>query len=120
MKRFLLRALAAIALTCPALPMPAQTSAASTAYRFPPAVLMVDAAGRRQVHGTRQHACWSVEAYRARVAKIVHELGRRYGKDARVWGWQLDNELTHYGKEPCFCDACQHKFQGWLQKKYGE
>lgn len=85
-----------------------------------PDVLMVDASGRRQVHGTRQHACWSVETYRRYVAKIVGELGRRYGKDARVWGWQLDNELTHYGKEPCFCDACQRKFQAWLKNKYGE
>jgi beta-galactosidase len=84
-----------------------------------PDVLMVDAAGRRQVHGTRQQACWSVETYRAYVAKIVDQLGRRYGRDPRVWGWQLDNELSHYGKEPCFCDACQHKFQAWLQKKYG-
>jgi len=25
-----------------------------------PEVLMLDAAGRRQQHGTRQHACWSV------------------------------------------------------------
>jgi beta-galactosidase len=85
-----------------------------------PEVLMVDANGRRQQHGTRQHACWSVDTYRTYVAKIVHELGRRYGHDARVWGWQLDNELTHYGKEPCYCDACQHKFQAWLHKKYGD
>ena len=85
-----------------------------------PEVLMVDGAGRRQQHGTRQHACWSVAKYREYVGKIVHELGRRYGKDARIWGWQLDNELTHYGKEPCFCDACQGKFRTWLQKKYAE
>lgn len=84
-----------------------------------PEVLMVDAAGRRQRHGTRQHACWSVETYRAYVGKIVEELGRRYGRDARVWGWQLDNELSHYGKEPCHCDACQAKFRAWLEKKYG-
>ena len=51
--------------------------------------------------------CWSVAKYRDHVARIVHELGRRYGRDARVWGWQLDNELTHYGKEPCHCGACQ-------------
>lgn len=84
-----------------------------------PEVLMVDGAGRRQRHGTRQHACWSVPRYRDYVAKIVGELARRYGEDARVWGWQLDNELTHYGKEPCHCDACQAKFRVWLQNKYG-
>ena len=83
-----------------------------------PEVLMVDASGRRQQHGTRQQACWSVERYREYVGQIVHQLGRRYGKDARVWGWQLDNELSHYGKEPCFCDACQAKFRHWLERKY--
>jgi beta-galactosidase len=85
-----------------------------------PEVRMVDAAGRRQQHGTRQHACWSVPRYREKVATIVHELGRRYGHDPRVWGWQLDNELSHYGKEPCHCDACQTKFQAWLKDKYGD
>ncbi len=84
-----------------------------------PEVLMIDAAGRTQVHGTRQHATWSSEVYRACVAKIVNELGRRYGQDKRVWGWQLDNELTHYGKEPDFSEPSQKKFQAWLQKKYG-
>ena len=84
-----------------------------------PEILMVDVAGRRQAHGTRQHACWNAESYLVRVAKIVNELGRRYGADKRVWGWQIDNELTHYGKEPCFCDSCQSEFQAWLEKKYG-
>lgn len=83
-----------------------------------PEILMVDAAGRRQQHGTRQHACWSSGKYREHVARITHELGRRYGRDARIWGWQLDNELSHYGKEPCFCDACQAKFRRWLEQKY--
>ena len=84
-----------------------------------PEVLMVDAAGRRQRHGTRQHACWSVPSYREHAGRIAGELGRRYGHDVRVWGWQLDNELSHYGKEPCFCDVCQSKFRAWLETKYG-
>jgi beta-galactosidase len=84
-----------------------------------PEVLMIDAAGRTQVHGTRQHATWSSDVYRDYVAKIVNELGRRYGQDQRVWGWQLDNELTHYGKEPDFSEPSQKKFQAWLEKKYG-
>jgi beta-galactosidase len=84
-----------------------------------PEVLMIDADGRRMVHGTRQQACWNVDTYRRYVAKIVDELGRRYGRDPRVWGWQLDNELSHYGKEPCHCEACQTGFRNWLQKKYG-
>jgi beta-galactosidase len=85
-----------------------------------PEVLMIDAAGIRQQHGTRQHACWSVPLYREYVGKVVEALGRRYGADDRVWGWQLDNELSHYGKEPCFCGACQTKFRAWLKNKYGD
>ncbi len=84
-----------------------------------PEVLMIDGAGRRQQHGSRQHACWSVGTYRGYVGKIVAQLGRRYGQDARVWGWQIDNELCHYGKEPCYCESCQTKFQAWLELKYG-
>ena len=84
-----------------------------------PEVCMVNAAGRRLVHGARQQACWSTETYREYVGKIVDELGKHYGNDPRVWGWQLDNELSHYGKEPCYCDACQAKFRAWLKNKYG-
>lgn len=84
-----------------------------------PEVLMIDATGRRQVHGTRQHATWSSPIYRDYVAKITHALGRRYGADRRIWGWQLDNELTHYGKEPDFSEHSQKKFQAWLAEKYG-
>src|ERR1051325_3779971 len=84
-----------------------------------PEVCMVDADGRRMLHGTRQQGCWSVEKYREMVGKIDDELGKRFGNDPRVWGWQLDNELSHYGKEPCYCDACQTKFRAWLKNKYG-
>ncbi|HVU32269.1 MAG TPA: beta-galactosidase [Opitutaceae bacterium] len=84
-----------------------------------PEVLMIDADGRQMIHGTRQQATWSSDVYRAYVGKIVDQLGRRYGHDPRVWGWQLDNELSHYGKEPDYSEASQHKFQAWLQRKYG-
>jgi beta-galactosidase len=84
-----------------------------------PEVLMVDAQGRRMQHGSREHACWSVQSYRDEVEKITAELGRRFGNNPAVWGWQLDNELSHYGKDFCYCDSCQNKFRGWLKQKYG-
>lgn len=84
-----------------------------------PEVLMIDAAGRTMQHGTRQQASWSVPLYRDYVAKIVTALGQRYGHDPRVWGWQLDNELTHYGKEPDYGPASQASFRAWLKTKYG-
>lgn len=83
-----------------------------------PEVLMVDANGRRMGHGSRSHACWSVPRYREYVAKIITKLAERFGDDPRVWGWQLDNELSHYGKEYCYCDFCQAKFRTWLKVKY--
>lgn len=84
-----------------------------------PEVLMVDAAGRRQEHGSRQHACWTVPKYREHVARINDALAKKFGGDPRVWGWQIDNELSHYGKQYCYCDFCARKFRGWLQSKYG-
>lgn len=84
-----------------------------------PGVLMVDSKGRRMDHGSREHACWSTETYRKQVAKIVTELAKRFGDNPAVWGWQIDNELSHYGKDYCYCDECQRKFQAWLGAKYG-
>ena len=84
-----------------------------------PEILMVDADGRTMLHGTRQQGNWSSPVYRDYVGKIVNELGKRYGNDPRVWGWQLDNELSHYGKEPSYDDASQKKFRAWLKNKYG-
>ena len=84
-----------------------------------PDVLMVDDRGRRMQHGSREQACWSVAKYREYVEKINAALALRFGNDPRVWGWQIDNELSHYGKNYCYCDSCQTKFRGWLKKKYG-
>ncbi len=83
-----------------------------------PEVLVVDDYGRTMVHGTREHATWSSEVYRGYVAKIVTELGRRYGNNPSVWGWQLDNELSHYGKLYDYSKASQEKFRNWLKAKY--
>ncbi len=41
-----------------------------------PEVLMVDAAGRRQNHGARQHACWSAETYRKYVERVSTQLAK--------------------------------------------
>jgi beta-galactosidase len=84
-----------------------------------PEVLMIDAAGRRMEHGTRQQATWSSDVYRRYVGRIDAALARRYGHNPAVWGWQIDNELSHYGKEPDYSDASQAKFRTWLQSKYG-
>ena len=83
-----------------------------------PEVLMIDNFGRRMQHGSRTQACWTVPLYRQYVAKIIAELGKRFGTHPAVWGWQIDNEVSHYGKY-CYCDFCQNAFRAWLQRKYG-
>ena len=84
-----------------------------------PEVLMVDSGGRRMNHGSREQACCSVPLYRDYVAKITTELARRFGSHPAVWGWQIDNELSHYGKNYCYCPFCQRKFREWLKARYG-
>jgi beta-galactosidase len=84
-----------------------------------PEVLMIDSDGRTMQHGTRQQACWSVDLYRQYVGKIDEELSKRFGNNPTVWGWQIDNELSHYGKLMCYNPECQVKFRQWLETKYG-
>ena len=83
-----------------------------------PEVLVVDDYGRRMEHGTRQHATWSSELYLTYAEKIIDQLARRYGNNKHVWGWQLDNELSHYGKQYDYSEASQQRFRQWLQLKY--
>jgi beta-galactosidase len=84
-----------------------------------PEILMVDAEGRRMAHGTRTHANWSSPLYRQYVAKINTQLARRFGHNPAVVGWQIDNELSHYGRQFSYDDFSRTNFQSWLKRKYG-
>lgn len=83
-----------------------------------PDILIKNAEGISAQHGARQHVSWASEVYRGYVEKIVSELGRRYGKDEAVIGWQIDNEPSHYGCHD-YNQHSQKKFRTWLQQKYG-
>ncbi len=83
-----------------------------------PEVLMVNDEGRTIRHGARQHASWSSKKYREYVEKIVTVLARRYGNNKAVWGWQIDNEPSHYGSPYDYNVSAQANFRQWLQKKY--
>jgi beta-galactosidase len=84
-----------------------------------PEILMVDAAGRTMQHGSREQGDWSSQIYRDYVTKIDTELAKRFGNDRRVWGWQIDNELSHYGKHFSYSAAATGRFRDWLREKYG-
>lgn len=68
-------------------------------------------------HGTRQHYSWSSAKYKELTAKIVTQLAKHYGKDKRIWGWQIDNEPSHYGIVDYSTNA-KMQFIEWLRKKY--
>jgi len=83
-----------------------------------PEILMVDANGRRMQHGTREQGNWSSPLFRQYVEKINTQLAKCFGKNPAVIGWQIDNELSHYGKQFSYDDFSRAKFQAWLKKKY--
>ncbi len=85
-----------------------------------PEILMVDARGRRMNHGSREHATWSSPVYRQHVERINAELARRFGANPTVVGWQIDNELSHYGKTYSYAPADRDKFRLWLRSRYGD
>jgi beta-galactosidase len=83
-----------------------------------PEVLVVKENGQRAMHGTRAFYSWSSKKYRELTEKIVTEMAKRYGNDKRIWGWQIDNEPSHYGTVDYGPDVLLN-FREWLQKKYG-
>ena len=87
--------------------------------RAHPEILMVRADGTRMNHGAREQADWSSPVYRSYVEKIVDKMAGRYGKNPVVVGWQIDNELSHYGQGMSYGPAAQLKFREWLREKYG-
>ena len=48
-----------------------------------------------------------------------NEIGGHYGSNPTVWGWQLDNEMSHYGQGMSYSPAAEEKFRAWLREKYG-
>jgi beta-galactosidase len=80
-----------------------------------PEILPVRADGRRVGFGHRRHYCPNQPAFLEASERIVTALAERYGRDARVVAWQIDNEFG--GR--CFCERCRESFQEWLRERYG-
>ena len=80
-----------------------------------PEILPVRADGRVHRFGHRRHYCPNQPAMHEATIRIVAALADRYGHDARVEAWQIDNELM--GR--CVCDACRSGFHEWLRAHYG-
>lgn len=81
-----------------------------------PEVYRVDERGQRHEHGIRAEVSLSNARYQQFVDRIVTRMAMHYGNDARVWGWQVDNEP---GTFPDFSPSARANFQRWLRAKYG-
>ncbi|MEI6754034.1 MAG: beta-galactosidase [Paludibacter sp.] len=82
-----------------------------------PEVLVEIYIGKTGQHGTRQHCSWSNAKFCELTTKMVAAMAKHYANDKRIWGWQIDNEPSHYGSYD-YSPAAQKNFKAWLQKKY--
>lgn len=85
--------------------------------RFPD-MLAVDTQGRPRGFGSRRHYCFSHAGYRAASGKIAEVLGDRYGRDARIQAWQIDNEYGCHDTILSYSDAAREAFREWLAQRY--
>jgi beta-galactosidase len=82
-----------------------------------PEVLVVREDGIRADHGTREHYSWSSAKYRELTQKLVTEMAKHYANTKSIFGWQIDNEPSHYGIID-YGDEVKNHFQEWLKNKY--
>ena len=79
-----------------------------------PATLAVNPDGSRREHGRRCHYCVTSQEYHRHTRRIVKAIGKNFGANPHVIGWQFDNE---YGTV-CYCDSCRAAFQTFLRTKF--
>lgn len=82
-----------------------------------PEILVEMQNGQTGQHGTREHYSWSSAKYRELTSKMVEAMAKHYSNDKRIWGWQIDNEPSHYGTYD-YSPSAEANFRIWLQKKY--
>lgn len=80
-----------------------------------PDILITREDGTKMDHGARQHASFSNEFYRDYSQKLIAELAKRYGRDERIIGWQLDNEPR---STVDYSEDALKRFRIWLKDKY--
>lgn len=83
-----------------------------------PDILVVNSSGQRTEHGGRQQASWASDLYCGYVRKIVTVLAEHFKDNPAVWGWQIDNEPSHYSFSYDYSENAQQKYREWLKNKY--
>lgn len=77
------------------------------------------ASGHVRGFGSRRHYDFSSTVYREEAVRICSVLAQRYGNDARIIGWQTDNELCCHDTAHSRSTAAGQAFQLWCESRYG-
>lgn len=83
-----------------------------------PDILYTDNRGITRPFGGRRHYCYNNETYREYSRQIAEAMGKHYGDNPYVVGFQIDNELAQEGTGRCCCETCNEKFSLYLENKY--
>ncbi|MEY4487499.1 MAG: hypothetical protein RIQ79_7 [Verrucomicrobiota bacterium] len=82
-----------------------------------PEVLRIDADGRRQEHGSRQHAGHFSPVYRDYSRKITRAMAEHFRDNPHVLGWQTDNEFHCHFRED-YSPATEAAWVEWLRVRF--
>ncbi len=80
-----------------------------------PETLRIEENGRRDEHGNREQFNWANAKYRELTRNMAEQLGKRFGHNPYVIGWQIDNEYANLSFDP----DTRAQFQAWLKARYG-
>jgi len=81
-----------------------------------PDTLRMQENGRLATHGNRAQESVTSARYRTFCKTIVEQMASRFGHNANVVGWQIDNEYSYALMS--YDDDAKKQFQDWLKKKY--
>ncbi|MEL6170310.1 MAG: beta-galactosidase [Pseudomonadota bacterium] len=85
--------------------------------RFPD-MLPVGPDGQVRGFGSRRHYCFSHAGYRAESAEMAARLGQRYGGNAYVRAWQIDNEFACHDTTLSYSEPALQAFRQWCRDRY--
>jgi beta-galactosidase len=80
-----------------------------------PETLRIEENGRRDEHGNREQFNWANPKYRELTRNMAEQMAKRFGHNAYVIGWQIDNEYANLSFDP----EARAQFQDWLKARYG-
>ncbi len=99
---------------------PTATPPAWLARQYPE-IMIVERSGRRRPWGNRRDVDVDSPIYRHYARELAAAMGVRFGRNASVLGWQIDNELLGSELMPpeCHSPASQFGFRQYLKRVHG-